>query len=526
MRASRHSLRGDTGHQYDATGRILQTRHAVLGGVGSTFAQAANESFQYDPAGNILDPLPASALGGATQQASQRGYVRDNLVRVFEDKRYFYDGHGRLTLKLSGRHTRQHFHWNEENQLTAVDTIRRPGTEHETCQTTHFEYDAIGKRIAKRDAFGTTEFIWEGMRLIEERRGASVISYVYEPGSYVPLARLDVEGNATNEGGLGTIADVEPHVQLPVEIDTKEATPRGGPQREAANMDIAGDLPPASSPSVHIANGTTGRAKACDVYYFHTDQIGMPQELSNAQGQLVWQASYKTWGATVSEEWEVTTLAGQREQSLDCGDIPTDENERQQNLRFQGQYLDRETGLHYNTFRYYDADIGRFVCPDPIGLAGGVNLASYGPNAVTWSDPWGWAGNPANATHITYVGIKDGKPYVGYASKPGLGHSAQDVLDYRYPNKDIFDQAPKPIYRGEGVDGKHTARGLEQRTFESYEGIGADGKRADGTVWSRENAITANKQNPVGANNPNRSSYLNHADAHNSGKPNQGAKGC
>ncbi|MDV5354776.1 RHS repeat-associated core domain-containing protein [Enterobacter asburiae] len=25
-----------------------------------------------------------------------------------------------------------------------------------------------------------------------------------------------------------------------------------------------------------------------------------------------------------------------------------------QNLRLQGQYLDRETGLHYNFFRYYD----------------------------------------------------------------------------------------------------------------------------------------------------------------------------
>ncbi|WP_257378933.1 RHS repeat-associated core domain-containing protein [Snodgrassella alvi] len=30
----------------------------------------------------------------------------------------------------------------------------------------------------------------------------------------------------------------------------------------------------------------------------------------------------------------------------------------EQNLRYQGQYLDRETGLHYNTFRYYDPDIG------------------------------------------------------------------------------------------------------------------------------------------------------------------------
>ena len=60
-----------------------------------------------------------------------------------------------------------------------------------------FDYDAIGRRVAKHDSFGTTTFIWEGMRLIEERRGGAIISYVYELGSYVPLARLDADGEKT-----------------------------------------------------------------------------------------------------------------------------------------------------------------------------------------------------------------------------------------------------------------------------------------------------------------------------------------
>ncbi|MCO6540653.1 MAG: hypothetical protein J6569_11085 [Gilliamella sp.] len=30
----------------------------------------------------------------------------------------------------------------------------------------------------------------------------------------------------------------------------------------------------------------------------------------------------------------------------------------EQNLRYQGQYLDRKTSLHYNTFKYYAPDIG------------------------------------------------------------------------------------------------------------------------------------------------------------------------
>jgi RHS repeat-associated protein len=61
-----------------------------------------------------------------------------------------------------------------------------------------------------------------------------------------------------------------------------------------------------------------------------------------------------------------------------------------QNLRMQGQYEDRETGLCYNTFRYYDAEIGRFTTEDPIGLMGGLNLYQYAPNPLIWIDPWGW----------------------------------------------------------------------------------------------------------------------------------------
>jgi RHS repeat-associated protein len=112
--------------------------------------------------------------------------------------------------------------------------------------------------------------------------------------------------------------------------------------------------------------------------------------MSNSEGQLVWRASYKTWGNTVAESWQITDLDGERVYEDEYGDIPQ-EQLRQQNLRFQGQYFDRDTGLHYNTLRYYDPDIGRFISPDPIGLGGGLNLGSYAPNPISWIDPWGLA---------------------------------------------------------------------------------------------------------------------------------------
>jgi RHS repeat-associated protein len=58
-------------------------------------------------------------------------------------------------------------------------------------------------------------------------------------------------------------------------------------------------------------------------------------------------------------------------------------------IRFQGQYHDHETGLHYNRYRYYDPGVGRFISKDPIGYAGGLNLYAYAPNPIGWVDPLG-----------------------------------------------------------------------------------------------------------------------------------------
>ncbi|MBD2811902.1 RHS repeat-associated core domain-containing protein [Xenorhabdus sp. Vera] len=62
-----------------------------------------------------------------------------------------------------------------------------------------------------------------------------------------------------------------------------------------------------------------------------------------------------------------------------------------QNLRYAGQYFDKETGLHFNTYRYYAPEIGRFITPDPIGLNGGLNFYTYATNPIGWIDPWGLA---------------------------------------------------------------------------------------------------------------------------------------
>ncbi|WP_279606909.1 DNA/RNA non-specific endonuclease [Burkholderia anthina] len=62
----------------------------------------------------------------------------------------------------------------------------------------------------------------------------------------------------------------------------------------------------------------------------------------------------------------------------------------------------------YNTFRFYDPDVGRFINQEPIGLLVGDNLNAYAPSSTGWINPRGWcittimtrgtAGQPLRAT--------------------------------------------------------------------------------------------------------------------------------
>ena len=68
----------------------------------------------------------------------------------------------------------------------------------------------------------------------------------------------------------------------------------------------------------------------------------------------------------------------------------------------QNQYVDRETWLHYDFFRYYEPDAGRFVNQDPIGLEGGFNAYQFALNAQNWIDQ---SGNIAFVPILIAMGV-------------------------------------------------------------------------------------------------------------------------
>ncbi|MEE1920227.1 RHS repeat-associated core domain-containing protein, partial [Pseudomonas asiatica] len=287
-------LRGEIKYEYEANGQLRSRDTGSL--VGS-------EEFRYDAAANRLD-----------FNARQFDKVKDNRIKQWRDQEYRYDPWGNLIEKRSGHSKLQSFAYDCENRLVRAETLVNGKLE----SRGDYRYDSLGRRVAKQaEINGEVEqkrFLWQGLRMLREETPGQSILYLYEPGSYAPLARVD--------------------------------------QAEGEEQ---------------------------KVYYFHTDQIGTPLELTDSDGKIVWQATYRSWGA----------IDGLLVKNVE------------QNIRFQGQYFDSESGLNYNVFRYYDPELGRFIGQDPIGLQGGDNLYRYSPNPIKWVDPLGLMplANPVSVGH-------------------------------------------------------------------------------------------------------------------------------
>ena len=267
---------------YDATGRIIASQDSLHG---------QRETFAYDAAANLLDGPQAGA-----------GLVVHNKLLTYQDKRYRYDAFGRMVEKRSAKRGVQRFAYDAESRLVEV--------RNDDGSVVRMAYDPLGRRVGKTEhggdgyPLGQTQFMWDGLRLLQEHKHSQTSLYVYEDEGYQPLARVD---------GAGALQKIR---------------------------------------------------------YYHNDLNGLPEQLTEADGHDLWRATYRVWGNTLEEVREPYYI-------------------EEQNLRFQGQYLDREIGLHFNTFRFYDPDVGRFTTPDPIGLLGGLNLYQYTPNPLTWMDPLG-----------------------------------------------------------------------------------------------------------------------------------------
>ena len=305
---------GTTQFEYDKLGRITK---------------AGNELFAFDPAHNILDiptekvkPYPAPSPVGegrgegktAAPLSADLNPVTDNRLKTYNGTTYYYDELGNLIHRELADGEVQNYFYDLHDQLVKAEIFKKDGTK----ETWAYSYDALGRRIGKGrlkneevsdDLENPTRFVWDGSHLLQEIHSDGRYTYIYtDPDSYEPLAQV------------------------------RDWTTEDGESRQQTR-------------------------------YFHCDQIGIPREMTDKDGNLLWFGNYTGWGR-LKEETKVTDSAYQP-------------------FRLQNQYADRETGLHYNFFRYYEPDAGRFVNQDPIGLKGGENFYQFSTNIQNMIDPWG-----------------------------------------------------------------------------------------------------------------------------------------
>ncbi len=237
---------------------------------------------------------------------------------IQSDEAFTYDPVGN---RLTSAETSGEWTYNQNNELGGYDDVS-------------FEYDANGNTIKKTAGWVVTSYVynienrltevWNG----EAGTGSLIASYYYDPFGrrlWKEVGGVRTHFHYTDEGLIG--------------------------EYDAAGDEIRtyGYKPGSTWTTDPLFLKENGQ-----YYYYHNDHLGTPQKMTAVNGAVVWSALYSSFGeATV--------------------DVEVVENP----LRFAGQYYDEETGLHYNFFRYFSPDNGRYLRVDPVGLYAGPNVYVY-----------------------------------------------------------------------------------------------------------------------------------------------------
>lgn len=313
---------------YDQDYRPQTIHDAAVGGLSAGFG--------FDEVGNL------DALSTATNTDVQVSLKYDHLNRLtdFLDgqtaiESYTYDPTGNRTSFRNSAGTVDYSYPLDSHRLESVGGIPR-------------DYDEAGNTIS---IAGTArEFVYDGTgRMTQVMQGGTVtLNYRYNGKGEQVRKYLGTSNTYSvyDEAGrwLGDYAN------------------NGAPIQQAIWL---GDLP------VGLLAGATKQ-----LHYIEPDHLGTPRVVIEPQRNLAvwaWDLKSEAFGNSPPHQ-----------------DPDGDGTAFVLDMRHPGQRYDAASGLNYNYFRDYQADTGRYLESDPIGLSGGINTYAYvSGNPISFADPSG-----------------------------------------------------------------------------------------------------------------------------------------
>ena len=309
--------------------------------------------------------LPEQALLERLYRYTARGELSGVSDTLRGEVDYGYDAEGRLLKHYEARqgHSRAQFSYDAADNLAASDAAA-PVTDNrlQHWQALFMKYDHWGNLVSRRNGLYEQHYAYDAENRLVSARGTGPEGRFEARYHYDALGRRTRKIVTTTHGTTDTRFLWQGYRLLQEQ------------QESGLRSTYVYDPNEAWSPLArvdHLRDQSSG-----EIYWFNTDLNGAPLEVTDERGAVRWSGQYGSFGEVRHQSEGFSRLVNRTAMA-------------HQPLRYAGQYADGETGLHYNLFRYYDPQVGRFIVQDPIGLNGGWNLYQYAPNPLGWIDPLG-----------------------------------------------------------------------------------------------------------------------------------------
>ena len=317
--------------------------------------------------------LPEQALLERLYRYTARGELSGVSDTLRGEVDYGYDAEGRLLKHYEARqgHSRAQFSYDAADNLAASDAAA-PVTDNrlQHWQALFMKYDSWGNLVSRRNGLYEQHYAYDAENRLVSARGTGPEGRFEARYHYDALGRRTRKIVTTTHGTTDTRFLWQGYRLLQEQQESGLCSTYVYDPNEAWSPLARVD---------HLRDQSSG-----EIYWFSTDLNGAPLEVTDERGAVRWSGQYGSFGEVRHQSEGFSRLVNRTAMA-------------HQPLRYAGQYADGETGLHYNLFRYYDPQVGRFIVQDPIGLNGGWNLYQYAPNPLGWIDPLGLCKTESNA---------------------------------------------------------------------------------------------------------------------------------